>query len=124
MEEKEYSNVFAIPANYTDSGRILGGMLEVRNTVEAILLIGVIGYPEIMWLPVPATIKVVIMTITILPLGVVALMGVSGDSFIQFFGHIIRFWLHRRKLHFRRVGYQYETSEIKERVKNRRMAQK
>ena len=26
MEEKEYSNIYAIPANYTDSGKLLGGM--------------------------------------------------------------------------------------------------
>ncbi len=31
MEEKEYSNIYAIPANYTDSGKLLGGMLEVRK---------------------------------------------------------------------------------------------
>ena len=27
MEEKEYSNVYAIPANYTDSGKLLAGMM-------------------------------------------------------------------------------------------------
>lgn len=34
MDEKEYSNLFAIPANYTDSGKIFGGMLEPRNGVN------------------------------------------------------------------------------------------
>lgn len=38
MEEKEYSNVYAIPANYTDSGKLLGGMVEPRNAVEAVAL--------------------------------------------------------------------------------------
>ena len=33
MSDKEYDTVFAIPANYTDSGKILGGMLEPRNAV-------------------------------------------------------------------------------------------
>ena len=33
MEEKEYSNVYAIPANYTDSGKLFGGMVETRNAV-------------------------------------------------------------------------------------------
>ena len=28
MEEKEFNTTFAIPANYTDSGKIFGGMLE------------------------------------------------------------------------------------------------
>ena len=34
LEEKEISNIYAIPANYTDSGKLLGGMVEPRNAVE------------------------------------------------------------------------------------------
>ena len=51
MDDKEFSNVFAIPANYTDSGKILGGMLEPRNAVEALVLIVLVGYPELMLIP-------------------------------------------------------------------------
>ena len=69
MEDKPYNNVFAIPANYTDSGKILGGMLELRNAVEAGFLLLLAGYPELMWLPVSGTIKIVVMTVTLLPLG-------------------------------------------------------
>ena len=36
MDEKEYSNIYAIPANYTDSGKLLGGMIETRNAVETV----------------------------------------------------------------------------------------
>lgn len=43
MDEKEYSNIYAIPANYTDSGKILGGMLEPRNAVEAVFLVVLLG---------------------------------------------------------------------------------
>ena len=40
MDEKEFNNTYAIPANYTDSGKLLGGMLETRNTIEAIIMLG------------------------------------------------------------------------------------
>ena len=113
MEEKEYSNVYSIPANYTDSGKLLGGMVETRNAVEAVFLIGLVGYPELMWLPVSATIKIVIMTVTLLPLGVVAVMGIDGDSLLQYLGHMIAFWANRRKLHFRRIGYKYDPKQLK-----------
>lgn len=56
MEEKEYSNVYAIPANYTDSGKLLGGMVEPRNAVEAVALVIMVGYPEVKWIPMPTTI--------------------------------------------------------------------
>ena len=113
MEEKEYSNVYAIPANYTDSGKLLGGMVETRNAIEAVFLIGLVGYPELMWIPVTATIKIVIMTVTLLPLGVVAVMGIDGDSLLQYLGHMIAFWRNTRKLHFRRIGYKYDPKQLK-----------
>ena len=113
MEEKEYSNVYAIQANYTDSGKLLGGMVETRNAIEAVFLIGLVGYPELMWIPVTATIKIVIMTVTLLPLGVVAVMGIDGDSLLQYLGHMIAFWANRRKLHFRRIGYKYDPKQLK-----------
>ena len=83
MDEKEFNNTYAIPANYTDSGKLLGGMLETRNTIEAIVMLGLVGYPEVAWLHVDTTVKVVIMTVTLIPLGVVSLMGIGGGSPVQ-----------------------------------------
>ena len=56
-DDREYSNIYTIPPNYTDSGKLMGGMLETRNTVEAGILLTLVGYPELMWLPVTGTIK-------------------------------------------------------------------
>ena len=69
MEDKEYSNVYAIPANYTDSGKLFGGMVDTRNAVEAVLLLAVVGAPELFWIPMSGTIRVVVMTVTLIPLG-------------------------------------------------------
>jgi hypothetical protein len=108
MDEHEYSNIYAIPPNYTDAGKLFGGMLETRNTVETGFLLLLFGYPELMWLSVPAAAKVVVMTVTLLPLGVAGLMGIGGDSLLRYASHMIRFFARRRKLHFRRVGYRYD----------------
>ena len=113
VEEREYSNVYAIPANYTDSGKLLGGMVETRNAVEAVALVILVGYPELMWIPMPTTIRIVVMTVTLIPLGVLAVMGIDGDSLLQYLGHIFSFWKNRRKLHFRRIGYQYDPKQLK-----------
>ena len=113
MEEKEYSNVYAIPANYTDSGKLLGGMVETRNAVEAVALVILVGYPELMWIPMPTTIRIVVMTVTLIPLAVVAFMGIDGDSLLQYLGHIFSFWKNRRVLHFRRIGHKYDPKELK-----------
>ena len=111
MEEKEFSNVYNIPANYTDSGKLFGGMLETRNTVETCVLLILIGYPQLMWMHVPFMTKIVIMTVTLLPAGIAGLMGIGGDSLVQFLIHMILFWKRRRKLHLRRVGHRYEQAQ-------------
>lgn len=122
MEEKEYSNVYAIPANYTDSGKLLGGMIDTRNAIETVLLLVLLGYPELFLIPMPGTIRIVVMTVTLLPLAVISVMGVDGGSLFQYLGHIVRFWIHRRKLHFRRIGYRYDQAQIKKTRKKKRKA--
>ena len=117
MEEKEYNNIYAIPANYTDSGKILGGMLEPRNAVETALVVLMLGYPELMLIPMSGTIRIVVMTVTILPLAVIAMMGIDGNSLFQYIGHIIRFFTNKRDLHFRRVGYKYDQKQLRKKKK-------
>ena len=119
MEEKEYSNIYAIPANYTDSGKLLGGMLETRNAVETLILVVLLGYPELFWIPVSTSIRIVIMTVTLIPLAVVSMMGIDGDSLFQYIGHMIQYLLCKRKLHMRRVGYKYDQSQLKEKKKKK-----
>ena len=80
----------------------------MSNTVEAGFLLLLAGYPELMWLPVSAVTKVVVMTVTLLPLGVLGLMGINGDSLLRFAVQAVKHWTRRRKLHFRRVGLNYE----------------
>ena len=119
LEEKEYNNIYAIPANYTDSGKIFGGMLEPRNAIETIVVVLLVGYPELMIIPMPDTIRIVVMTITLIPLAVISMMGIDGDSLFQYASHIIRFLFNRRELHFRRVGYKYDQSRLKKRNKGK-----
>ena len=113
MESTEYNNVYAIPANYTDSGKLLGGMLETRNTVETVFLVILVGYPELFWLLLPGMVKIAVMVLTLIPLAVISLMGIDGDSLFQYLGHIIRFFINRRRLHYRRIGYRYDPARLK-----------
>lgn len=115
MKDEEYDNVYAIPANYTDSGKLFGGMLEVRNAVETGILLMGLGYPELAWIPLEGTARVVVMTVTLLPAAVLCVMGVNGDSLFQYIGHAFRYLAGRRKLHYRRVGYHYDPKQLRRR---------
>ena len=104
MEEKEFNNIFAIPVNYTDSGKVLGGMFELRNVIEAIILLLIIGYPELRLIPMSGTVRIIVMAVTLIPIVIITLVGIDGESLFQYAGHIFKFFLNKRELHFRRIG--------------------
>ncbi len=98
--EREENNVYIIPANYTDSGKWLGGLLTLRNTIETIVLLVGLGYIEVALIPMSQTVRIIVMVLTMLPLGLITMMGIDGDSLFQYLGHMLRFWRRKRKLHF------------------------
>lgn len=93
-------NVHQIPANYTDSGKMLGGLVSPRNLIEAILIALALGYVEIALIPMTLMVRVIVMVITILPIAVVAMIGLDGESLFQYIGRMLRFLFRHRKLHF------------------------
>ncbi len=95
-EENKY---YVIPANYTDSGKWLGGLLSFRNAVETVILLAVLGYIEGALIPMSGTVRIIVMVLTMLPLGLITMMGIDGDSLFQYVGHIFKFLKRKRKLH-------------------------
>lgn len=119
----ENDNVFAIPVNYRNSGRVLAGMFDLRNVAEALLLVIPVGFAEAYCLALPPTVKIVIMTVTLMPLGVLACAGIDGDSLFERLVRIVRFLFRRKKLHLRRVGWTYDKRQDKGRGKKNAAAQ-
>ena len=104
MDNKEYDNSYVIPSNYTDSGKILGGILSLRNLIEAVVLIVGFGFIELKLIPMQETVRIIVLIVTLLPLGLLALTGIDGDSLLQYLGHIVKFLRNRRQLHFKKIG--------------------
>lgn len=98
-EENKY---YVIPANYTDSGKWLGGLLSFRNAVETVILLAGLGYIEGALIPMSGTVRIIVMVLTMLPLGLITMMGIDGDSLFEYVGHIFRFLRRKRKLHFKK----------------------
>ncbi len=96
MQENEI--LYPIPPNYTDSGKIFGGMVSPRNLVEAILLVFVFGFIEFKLIPMSETVRIIVMAVTLLPLFMVALIGIDGDSLLQRLKHVFKFIVNKRKL--------------------------
>ena len=97
---REENNIYIIPANYTDSGKWFMGLVSLRNTIETIILLAGLGYIEMALIPMGQTVRIIVMVLTMLPLGLITMMGIDGDSLFQYLGHIFQFWKRKRKLHF------------------------
>ena len=98
-EENKY---YVIPANYTDSGKWLGGLLSFRNAIETVVLLAGLGYIEGALIPMSGTVRIIVMVLTMLPLGLITMMGIDGDSLFEYVGHIFKFIRRKRKLHFKK----------------------
>ena len=103
MDENQ---TYSIPANYTDSGKLFGGRLAPRNAIETLILLVVFGYIELFLIPMPTMVKVIVAVVTLIPLAMISLMGINGDSLFQYFGHIVKHLSRKRKIHYRRPDYE------------------
>lgn len=105
MDDKEKENVYLIPANYTDSGKIFGGMLTLRNAIETLVLVLSLGALEYMLLSVGGFIRVIAMAVTLIPLAVLGMIGINGDSLFTFIAHMIAFLFRRKKMIYEEAEY-------------------
>ena len=85
-----------IPANFTDAGKILG-MFEIRNTVEALILIIPVILLFFVALPFGLTAKIISGAVVIVPVAGFALIGIRDYSLITFI-KIYYLWRRARRI--------------------------
>lgn len=96
---KEEQDIYYIPPNFLTSGRLFGGMIRVRNAIEACVLIMLTGLPLIR-LPFSLTTRIILLCLIPLPLGIFAVIGFDGDSLTEFALNWIK-WLFNRRILYR-----------------------
>ena len=92
---KEELDTYTIPPNFMESGTLFGGAFMLRNALEAGTLVLAIGLP-VFRLPISLTMRIILLCLTALPLGLIALIGVSGESLSSFIFSFFRFLKKRR----------------------------
>ncbi|MDD2980952.1 MAG: ATP-binding protein [Hespellia sp.] len=112
--QEEQSNIHYLPPNFIEKGKLFGGMLDIRNALEAgILLIG-IGIP-VFQISTTLTIRIIIFCLTALPCCLLALIGIAGESLTAYLMNALRFFFNRRILY----RSDMKTVTKKDRVKPR-----
>ncbi|MBQ8848741.1 MAG: cell division protein FtsW [Clostridia bacterium] len=90
-------DVYYIPPNFIEGGTVLGGLFKLRNVIEAGILALGVGVPIFM-IDLDISAKVVILCFTALPLALIALIGISGESLFSYIMGFLRFVKRRRVL--------------------------
>ena len=94
------SEIYYIPTNFTDAGRVLG-LFAARNLIEAVLLTIPVLYLCIVLLPLSLTPKIIVTLAIIVPLGGFGLIGISDDSLTRWMGSWWRWRKQRRMIFYR-----------------------
>lgn len=96
MSNKNDHDIYIIPPNFIETGTFFGGMFRARNVIEAGILAFAIGMPVFIFLPFGLTTRIIILCLTALPVGLVALIGISGESLSQFLIIFLKYLRNRR----------------------------
>lgn len=93
MAQNDHADVYIIPPNFVKEGTLFSGRAEARNVVEAAFL-GLIGIRFLVFLNLGIKGKIYVGIILILPLVILAVIGVQGESLssflIRFFSYIVK----------------------------------
>lgn len=103
---QEDSDIYVIPPNFIETGTIFGGTIRFRNAMEALVIALVIGIP-VFKLPVTLTTKIIIACLTVLPMGLFAIIGINGESLSSF---VINFFVYLKNR--RIVGMTEENESV------------
>ena len=93
---QEERDVYVIPPNFIEGGTLMGGMVKTRNAVEAGVLGALTALP-VLQLSLSLTVRIIILCLTTLPLVLVTLICIGGQSLSQFIFQFI-LWLRNRRV--------------------------
>lgn len=125
MAQKEKVDIYTIPPNFAKEGTILSGRVEARNAVEAALLVFSL-LQILMLLHLGVKEKIYIGIIVILPVAILAVIGVQGESLTSFIFQFFCFVVKRRVLTVPNGQYRLKRNRriLKRQEKQRRENQK
>ena len=97
MNQQEEQKPNIIPPNFIEKGKFMGGMFDIRNAIEGGILAAAITFP-VAHLPLSLTIRIIILCMTALPVFMVSLIGIGGQSISAFLINALLFLKNRRFL--------------------------
>jgi len=117
-DRKDEPSVYTIPPNYKEAGSLFGGMLKMRNSIEAGILVFLISNC-VLKTGLSLYGKIIALCLTALPVGLFAIIGINGESLFSF---ILIFFAFVEKRRY--VGVKPKDRSAKPESRRRNKAQK
>lgn len=113
MDQDERIDIYTIPPNFAEEGTMLSGRIRTRNAVETAIILMVL-IPLLLSLDCAVKTKMYIGMIGIVPIVILAVIGVQGESLFAFIGSFFQYLGRRRYLTVPDDRYRLEQNRRKE----------
>lgn len=110
-KQNEERDIFIIPPNFLNEGSLFGGILKLRNTIEAVIAVVGITIPILKITVLSFTGKIIVLCLTALPIGIFALIGIGGESLSAFLLNFFKFLYARRIQDWQKTGTKTPVEE-------------
>ena len=115
----EERDVYYIPPNFLQSGRLFGGAVRMRNAIEAVLIALLTGIP-IFRLGLSLTTRITLLCLITLPITIFAVVGIDGDSLSEFAVNWLKWLFNRRVLYRSDCSSSEATKPAAQAIRNNR----
>ena len=95
--DEDRIDTYMIPPNFAEEGTMFSGRVKTRNAIETALILMIL-VPALLMLKIPSRAKMYVAIIVIVPVVILSVIGVQGESLFSFIGSFFRFALRRRYL--------------------------
>ena len=97
MDQDDRIEIYTIPPNFAEEGTLFSGRIKTRNAVETAILLSVL-LPILLSLELSVKAKMYLGMIVLVPMVILAVLGVQGESLFAFVASFFRFLGRRRVL--------------------------
>lgn len=101
MDRNEDEDIYIIPHNYCDNGKILG-LVEKQSLYIAAAWLVPMTFLNFKFLPLTTDVKIFILILLILPPTLFILIGVGGDTLPDFIKYVYQFYKRAKIYYFER----------------------
>lgn len=100
----EKEELYIIPHNYVDGGKILGS-IERESLIAALVWLVPLTFLNFRFFPVSVDIRIFIFIILICPPTIILLTGLGGETVLDFLRYYRRFLSNRKVYLYEKGGY-------------------